>query len=246
MSVQEDLFCLTDFEGSLDFLLCLIQKEEIHIYDVSIQEIIQQFIHKLIDCKEKGLEKGAEFIGVAAYLVWLKSKMLLPHHENEQLESENSFEDPHFEIIHHLVDYCRFKEAAKELTLRHEKQQACYFRGIETPEWRKSLGIDHLSLEELTLLFKEMVQRTSQNKGHIQEENWKVSDKIQILRQLLEKDSPFPFLLLFSPQQSRLEMIVIFLAILELMKSGELAVGREQSSSNLLIFSSCLPKGRKE
>jgi segregation and condensation protein A len=234
MLLKHDHFALANFEGPLDFLLCLIQKEEIDIYDVPIQEIIRQFMDKLKDWEE-GLEKGAEFIGTAAYLVWLKSKTLLPSLE-QSFDSEEELEDPHFEIIHHLIDYCRFKQAAKELALRQEKQQACYFRGIEVPEWKKPLGIDHISLEELSQLFKEMMSRAAQLPPPIQEENWRVSDKIRVIRRWLQENLSFPLALLLSPQQSRLEMIVTFLAVLELMKIGELGVGRESSTGTVLIF----------
>lgn len=242
MILKDDHFTLANFEGPLDFLLCLLQKEEIEIYDVPIQELIQQFICQF-DQWEEGLERGAEFIGTAAYLVWLKSKTLLPRHEQEVTEEE-LIEDPRFEIIHHLIDYCRFKQAAKELTSRQEKQQACYFRGVDIPEWKKPLGIDHVSLEELSQLFKEMISKAAQMKPQIQEENWRVCDKIRIIRRLLQERSSFPFVELFSAQQSRPEMIVIFLAILELMKIGELAVGREQSSATLWIWDACNPLER--
>lgn len=235
MILKNDHFSLTNFEGSLDFLLCLIQREEIEIYDIPIQELIEQFLLQLNRDQEEGLEKGAEFIGTAAYLVWLKSKMLLPR--NEQTESEEeTIEDPHFEIIHHLIDYCRFKQAAKELTARQEKQQACYFRGIDIPETKKPLGIDHVSLEELSGLFKEMMSKAAQARPLIEEENWRVSDKIRILRRMLQTKSAFPLMEIFSTHQSRAEIIVLFLAVLELMKTGELAVGREQSSAIIQIY----------
>lgn len=234
MLLKHDHFALANFEGTLEFLICLIQREEIEIYEVSIQEIIQQFIQQL-NQQEEGLEKGAEFIGSAAYLVWLKSKTLLPRNEQDEVE-EDIVEDPHFEIIHHLIDYCRFKQAAKELASRQEKQQACYFRGIEAPEWKKPLGIDHVSLEELSQLFKEMILKAAQIKPQIQEESWRVCDKIGIIRRILQEHPHFLLLELFSSQQSRAEMIVIFLAVLELMKIGELAIGREHSSTSLWIF----------
>jgi len=236
MIVKNDSFALSNFEGTMEFLLCLIQKDEIEIYDVPIQELIQQFIQHLEDSEENDLERGADFIGIAAHLVWLKSKMLLPQNERSELVEEELAEDPHFEIIHHLIDYCRFKQAAKELASRHEKQQACYFRGIDAPEWKKPLGIDHVSLDELSILFKDMISKFTQITPQIQEENWRVSDKIRALRRLLQARCTFPFIELFSQMQTRPEMIVIFLAILELMKVGELAVGREQSSNTLLIY----------
>lgn len=238
MILKNDQFTLTNFEGPIDFLLCLIQKDEIEIYDVPIQELIQQFILHFNNGNEENenLDRGADFIGTAAYLVWLKSKMLLPRNEQNNLLEEELVEDPHFEIIHHLIDYCHFKQAAKELTSRQEKQQACYFRGIDPPEWKKPLGIDHVSLEELSGLFKDMIDKAAQITPLIQEENWRVSDKIRTLRRLIGARSSFPLIELFSTQQSRPEMIVIFLAILELMKVGELAVGREVASNALLIY----------
>jgi segregation and condensation protein A len=235
MILKHEHFSLANFEGSLDFLLCLIQKEEFDIYDVPIQELIKQFIHKLALWEQTELEKGAEFIGRAAYLVWLKSKTLLPCNE-QSLDPEETIEDPHFDIIHHLIDYCRFKQAAKELTLRQEKQQACYFRGIEMPEWKKPLGIEHISLEELSQLFKTLMRSAPQVAPPIQEENWRVSDKIRLIRRYVQESPSFPLITLLSSQQSRAEIIVIFLAILELMKMGEIAVGREHMTATLLLF----------
>lgn len=238
MLLKHEHFALANFEGSLDFLLCLIQKEEIDIYDVPIQDLMKQFICKLTEWESRQLERGAEFIGTAAYLVWLKSKMLLPR-EEQTTELEETIEDPHFEIIHHLIDYCRFKQAAKDLAVRQENQQSHYFRGVEAPEWKKPLGIDHLSLDELSILFKDMMSKAAEPKAQIEEENWRVSDKIQMLRRRLKEHATFAFMQFFTVHQSRLEMVVTFLAILELMKSGELGVGREQESSQLIIFAKC-------
>lgn len=235
MILKQDTFSLANFEGSLDFLLCLIQKDEIDIYDVPIQKLIEQFIQKLTEWENDQLDKGAEFIGTAAYLVWLKSKTLLPHDE-DPIGLEEFAEDPHFEIIHHLIDYCRFKQAAKELNHLQDKQQGYYYRGVDVPEWRKPLGIDHVSLEELSQLFKEMMSRAGDIPPQIEEESWRVSDKIQAIRRYLNEQPSFLLTTLISSHQSRLEIIVIFLAILELMKNGELIVGREQSTGALMVF----------
>lgn len=225
-----DTFSLGNFEGSLDFLLQLIQKEELQICDIPIQELIQQFLQKLSD-----LDKGAEFVGTAAYLVWLKSRALLPPKE-EELALPEQEEDPRFEIIHHLIDYCRFKQAAKELGVRQEQQQACYFRGTAgAPEWKKPLGINHISLEELASLFQDMLKRAPPPKGQIQEENWRVSDKILLIRRLLNEQSSLAFEPLFFACQARLEMVVTFLAVLELMKLGVAAVGKDPASARLMI-----------
>ncbi|WP_068470697.1 segregation and condensation protein A [Candidatus Protochlamydia phocaeensis] len=235
MIQKHDHFALNNFEGPLDFLLYLIQKDEMEICDIPIQELTQQFLQKLSEWQAHYLERGAEFVGTVAYLVWLKSKMLLPQ-QDVVSEGEELEEDPHFEIIHHLIDYCRFKQAAKELAVRQEQQQACYFRGASPVEWKKPMGIDHVSLAELASLFKDMMSRASQAKGFIQEENWRVSDKIRLIRQLLEQQEIWPFEALFTLERPRLEMIVTFLAVLELMKMGLIGVGKHLDSSQLVLF----------
>lgn len=236
---KNEIFSLNNFEGPLEFLLYLIQKDEINIYDVSLRELTQQFLSKLTQWQEKRVDLGAEFIASAAYLVWLKSKTLLPVYEETEEEpiSEELEEDPNFDVIHHLLDYCRFKDATKELLKRQEQQSSCFFRGaIDTPEWKKPLGIDHISLDELSVLFKDMMSRTAHIKPKIQEENWRVSDKIRFLRVLLKEKSYINIETLFLPEKSKLEWIVIFLAILELMKIGEAGVGRETMTESIVVF----------
>lgn len=233
LTQKTETFSLMNFEGPLEFLLNLIHQEEIDIYDVPIQELTKQFLSKLLEWQEQQVDRGAEFIGTAAYLVWLKSRTLLPKHE-ESLPEWNEEEDPHFEIIHHLLDYCRFKQAAKDLSLRQEKQSNCFFRGVSPLEEKKPLGIQHLSLEELTSLFKEMMNRTAAPKLQILEENWKVADKIKLIREMLHSCQPLIFDQLFM-HKSRLECIVTFLAILELMKIGDIKVGQD-SEQTILIF----------
>lgn len=235
MILRHDYFTLPYFQGSLDFLLCLVQKEEFDIYDIPIQELMQQFIARYETEEEREIDKGAEFIGHASYLLWLKSLKLLPRDQaKRELEGEER-EDPPFEMIHHLIDYCRFKEAARELAARQEQQQAYYFRGVEAPEWKKPLGIHHLSLEELARLFKQMIAQAVVPTV-ITEEEWLVGDKIHLIREGLKEEGSFSFLSLFSFQQTRAEMIVIFLAILELIKMGEIGVGVEQGTETLKIF----------
>lgn len=230
-----DHFALKNFEGPLEFLLSLIHKEEINIYDVSIQTLTRQFLEKIHSWEAESLDKGAEFVGKAAYLVWLKSKTLLPVQEEEKNEAIPE-EDPHFEIIHHLLDYCRFKQAAKQMAVLEEKQQGHYYRGLGSNKWKKPLGLDEISLEELSAIFSEIMQRTKHKVGRIEEEDWKMSDKIKIIRRSLEMH---PFLLfesLFSTASSRLELVVIFLAVLELMKLGNASVGRDPASQQLMIY----------
>src|SRR5262245_41172526 len=130
-TLDSSTFTLDNFEGPLDFLVHLIQKDEIDIIDISLCKIIEQFCHQYkTEILKSSLDSGAEFIGNIASLIWFKSKSLLPI--PEQLENAEDLEpDPRFDMIHQLLDYCRFKQAAQELTQMEQQQCAFYFRGMD-------------------------------------------------------------------------------------------------------------------
>lgn len=223
MSVNAETFALENFEGPLDLLWHLITRQEIDIYEIPIIEITHQYLSRQKESADN-LDRGAEFIALAASFIWFKSKALLPKHEQLQEQELEEELDPHFDIIHHLVDYCRFKQAAKDLSAIEEQQGAYYLRGIEDQEVKKNLGIHHLSLDDLATLFQQILAKAVPQKGTIHEEEWKVSDKIQYLREWLAGQQKIDFTMAFNPMMSRMELIVTFLALLEMMKSGEAKV----------------------
>lgn len=232
---ETETFALENFEGPLDFLHHLIQKNEIDIYDIPLQKIMEQYLIRMNEPDSYDVDSGAEFIGTAASLLWLKSKMLLPKHE-QQASGEEEEIDPRFEIIHQLIDYCRFKQAAKELAEREQQQSSHFFRGSTGPfEAKKNLGIEHLTLQDLAVLFNDVLSRSSSQTGLIYEEAWKVSDKISAIRLLLKEIGHIPFGLLFSRERSRDELIVTFLGILELMKLGEVSVVKQLKDGQVMI-----------
>lgn len=216
-------FVLDNFEGPIDYLLHLVQQEEIPIHDVILSQLTSQFLAKS-EGQTLEIDSGAEFIGTAAFLVWLKSKTLLPQHE-QVVAGEEEIGDPRFAIIHQLLDYCRFKDAAKSLEEREVHQSAYYPRGLESAEAKKNLGIEHLTLQDLASMFQQILSKAGA-KGSIQEEEWKVSDKINAIVNRLENCLQIPFEQLFSENLSKLELIVTFLALLELMKRGSVRVVR--------------------
>lgn len=230
-----ETFTLHNFEGPINFLLHLIQKNEIDIYDVDLQEIMGQFLSKLTESDHPDVESGAEFIGTASLLIWLKSRMLLPRHEQPlNLEEEN---DPRFEIIHQLMEYCRFKDAAKDLSEREQKQNAYFGRGLDDGyQAKRHLGIEHLTLEDLAGLFQQILAKSQSHTGLIHEEEWLVSDKIRHIRQLLKQSQQIGFEELFSFERSREELIVTFLAVLELMKLGELRIIKESNKVMIIGY----------
>ncbi len=224
-------FSLDNFEGPLDFLLHLVQKNEIDIYEIPLKQITDQFLARLTsEISPATVDQGAEFIQLAATLLLLKSRMLLPKHELQEQPLEDLDTDPRFEIIHHLVEYCRFKDVAKILAEREEHQGGFYSRGFdERGDPQKFLGIEHLSLNDLAELFQQILSKAKSHFEVIYEEQWLISDKLQLIRQLLKEFKSVAFAQLFSLELSRAELIVTFLAVLELMKSGELYVIKENN-----------------
>lgn len=222
--IDDFIFSLDLFQGPLDYLLYLIQKEEIDISDVTLQSITSQLIANM---EKLDVDSEAEFIGTTATLMLLKSRKLLP--KSDEQSSEEDLLDPRFEIIHQLVEYCRIKEIAKNLS-ELEAEHAGYFeKGIqEAIVPKKSLGIEHLTVEELRILFNNALEKSKVNKQIITEDFWKVSDKIAYIRtELMQGQKRIELSFLFSSTKSREELIVTFLALLELMKMGEAKVIRE-------------------
>jgi segregation and condensation protein A len=212
------------FEGPFDFLIHLIQKSEIDATAICLHKIIEQYLQQ----QESSLDSGAEFIGTAASLLWLKSKSLLPQIEQSQIAEDPTL-DANFDMVNQLVDYCRFKQAAKELSHLEHQQSAFYSRGYDQAvDPKKNLGIEHISLHDLASLFQQVLSRIKEVQGDVRDEDWKVSDKISFLREILKQQNPLLFNALFMEEMSRIELIVLFLAILELMKSGEIRVVRDQ------------------
>jgi segregation and condensation protein A len=220
---NSDIYVLEHFEGKLNFLYQLVQKSEIEITDIPLKKLIDQFLDKYAENHPDFIEEGAEFIGTTSSLIWWKSKRLLP--ANEQLENEDELaSELDWDIIPQLIDYCRFKQMAKELSQLEHQQSQHYFRGSDSiPAAKKNLGVEHLSLEDLATVFKQIVAKANRQIGHIADEAWKVSDKIAYIRLCLQQRVSFKFEDLFSNSMSRVEMVVTFLALLELMKMGELS-----------------------
>jgi segregation and condensation protein A len=233
-SVNLQSFSIENFEGPLDLLWKLIQQNEVDIYEVSLHHITKQYVEKAHQLAQCDLDHGSEFIASTAALLWLKSKTLLPKSEQQELLPEDEY-DPRFEVIHQLIDYCRFRQAAKELTEREQLQNSFFVRGVEEIESRKNLGIAHLSLDDLALMFRNVLSKAQTHKGTIYEEEWRIGDKITMIRSLLSTHIPIFFNELFTLGKSREELIVTFLALLELMKTGEICVTKDTTTQVISI-----------
>lgn len=232
-------FSLDNFEGPLELLLHLVLKSEINIFEVSIREITEQFLKLCEQWQEESLESGADALSTAATLLYVKSKTLLPKREQKDEEEEDPDDwDPRFNMIHQLLDYCRFKEAAKELAKKADEQTGYYYReGHEyTGPFGKPLGTNHLTVIDLAEVFKESLIAAENRFGDaIEEEVFRVADIMKAIRHKIKEFSDISLDSLFHPKKSKSELLVTFLATLELMKLGEIALIRDEDQSLKLI-----------
>jgi segregation and condensation protein A len=235
------------FEGPLDLLLHLIKKSEIDIYDIPITVITQQYLQYLEMMKSLNLDVAGEFLLMAATLLHIKSKMLLPPGEEEQGEEEKEEEDPRAELVRRLLEYQRFKEAALDLSkgsLLDREVFARKFFAENFLEESEEVLSGEVTLFELLEAMKKVLQEISpEDFQEISLDHMTIKEKIhKIMEQLWERDS-LTFGELFTPATQRGEIIVTFLALLELLRLRMIKVFQMESFGTIRIFA---PIGREE
>ena len=211
---------LDSFTGPLDLLLHLIRKQEINIYDIPVAHITQQYLEYLTLLKELNLSFAGEFLVMAATLVQIKSRMLLPKEELPDGEDQD-LEDPREELVRQLVEYEQFKDAATGLFHREREWREVYSRDpvLEELEREEETPIEDLSLFDLLGALQEVLDRTtSQSFIDVTLDNLTVQDRINSILERLESESTLTFQDLFDNASSRAFVIVTFLAILELVR----------------------------
>jgi segregation and condensation protein A len=220
---QEYKVKLEVFEGPLDLLLYLIKKDEVDIYDISIERITGQYLEFMEAFKTLDLEVAGEFVVMAANLIYLKSRSLLPAHVQPP-EEEAEEDDPRWDLIRHLVEYKKFKDAAAQLGEREALQNSLYQRLPDAAEALPERPLGEVSVFDLINAFNKVLKRITQQEDlrEIFEENFTVSDKIDLIMKLTATDVPLKFTELFASAASRTEIVVTFLALLELIRLKQL------------------------
>lgn len=207
------------FEGPLDLLLYLIKQDEIDIYDISLERITSQYLEYLQAFKELNIELAGEFVVMAANLIYLKSRSLLP--VDQQPPEENADEDdPRWELIRQLIEYKKFKEAAAELHLRQLEQERVFARDAGSSAGPEPLRLGEVGIFQLINAFQTVIKRIEarQDVQEILGERFSVSEKIDAILQRVATGTPLRFSDLFGAVVSRLEVVVTFLALLELIR----------------------------
>ena len=236
------------FEGPLDLLLHLIEKNKIDIYDIPIVEITNQYMDYIHQMEREDLNVMSEFLVMAATLLDIKCKMLLPKEVTEDGEEE----DPRQELVEQLLQYKMYKYMSYELKDRQLDGERYLYRGPDIPDevadYVEPVNLDEL-LGDLTLgklhsIFKEVMKRQTDKIdpvrskfGKIEKEEVSLSDKMLYVEDFCKTHRNFSFRNLLEAQASKVEVIVTFLAILELMKVGKIFISQEHTFDDIKIES---------
>ena len=239
---------LEAFEGPLDLLLHLIEKNKIDIYDIPIVEITEQYMEYIRQMQEENLNIMSEFMVMAATLLDIKCKMLLPKEVTEEGEEK----DPREELVQQLLEYKMFKYMSYELRDRMADASRCVSRAESMPkevldyqppvDIRELIG--DLTLAKLQNIFNSIIKR-QENKvdpirskfGKIEKEEVSLEDKMSDLELYAGTHHYFSFRGLLERQSGKIQVIVTFLAILELMKTGVITIEQEHLFDDIQITS---------
>ena len=232
------------FEGPLDLLLYLIKKEEVDIYEVNLTRLATQFIEYIETMRLLDLEIAGEFLVMAATLMYIKSRELLPVDQQVQTEGDDEGEDPRWELIRQLVEYKKFKDAAAQLSSLEERQEAVFPRLPVKLEFESEEPAKHeASVFDLINAVNVVLQRFNlrPDQRDIFEDKWSVSEKIENLMRILGERHRVRFSELFAGVTSRSEVVVTFLALLELIRLKQLTAMQSEAFGEIEIRQSLVP-----
>ena len=235
---------LQEFEGPLDLLLHLIDKNKISIFDIPITEITNQYLEYIRSMKEQDMNVASEFMVMAAELLDIKCRMLLPKDPEKEEE-----EDPREELVRRLLEYKTYKYMSYELRDRMEEENSI-FREPSIPgevlAWRPKAEPEELlgntTLDALHAIFRDVLRREKEKIDPVRSEfrevradEVNIGDKVRELAGYAKTHRKFSFRTLIRKQKNRVQTIVMFLAVLEFMKAGYIRVSQEKLFDDIEI-----------
>ena len=220
------------FEGPLDLLLYLIKKDEVDIYDISIDRITKQYLAYVDTFKVLNITLASEFIVMAANLIYLKSRTLLPKHQQPP-EEETDDDDPRWDLIRQLIEYKKFKDAAGFLSTREQQMQDFFPHNpedLEDEQTEEGRPMADIGIFDLIHAFQSVLKRFEDENqlNEIVDDRYTVSDKIDHLLHTIAPGGTIRFSALFEDASTKGEVIVTFLALLELMKLNYFRVQQDE------------------
>lgn len=226
------------FEGPLDLLLYLVRKQEVDIYEVNLTRLATQFLEYVDLMREFDLDVAGEFLVMAATLMYIKSRELLPVDQQVRPEDEDEEgDDPRWELIRKLVEYKKFKDAAAQLQTLEAQQEGRFARQPPKLECERPRPPTEASLFDLVAAVSAILKRF-QERGEARdvfEDRWTVSEKIETIRQWVRERPVFRFSELFGEATSRSEVVVTFLALLELIRLRQLVALQPQPFAEIEV-----------
>ena len=224
------------FEGPMDLLLHLIRKHELDIYDIPIALITQQYLAYIEAMKQLNIEVAGEFLVMAAELMHIKSRMLLPKPELEEEEEEGP--DPREELVRRLLEYQKFKEAAEQLRERDLLGRDVFARGATEHDWIETPGetFAPVSLFHLIEAFQKMLDKAAPEEVSVLVDRISVRERIIRLMDKLKGMESILFEELFEGSFTRRDIIITFLAILEMVRLSVLKVHQLDESGAIRLF----------
>ena len=231
------------FEGPLDLLLYLIRKDELEITDIPIARIADEYAEYLRTMEMLDLNLAGEFLVMAATLSYIKSRMLLPPEvrADEAADEGEEGKDPRWDLVRQLLDYKKFKDAASALLERERRQQNMFAPAGEPlmPESalaKEGRSLGDIGLFDLLKAFQEVLARAPVEPiGEIEPVKWRVSDKIDEILVRTERAGRVGFSTLFSPESPRGEIIVTFLALLELLRLRQVVASQDAAFGEIVV-----------
>ena len=229
------LFKLPAFEGPLDLLLHLIKENKIDIYDIPIVDITKQYVDYLELMTDLNLEIAGEFLVMAATLIYIKSKMLLPP---EEKQTEEPAEDPRTELVQRLLEYQAFREASSRLRERED-----IWKNIFKRNFTQAVDFDEpdllpfeASVFDLVSAFKNLLSKAPEQILEITRETLTVADRISFIMETVEGKDGIKFKDLFEQTFTKINFIVTFLALLELIRLGLIKTFQDTSFGSIWII----------
>ena len=210
------LVFLEAFEGPLDLLLYLIKRQNIDILNIPIAAITKQYMEYIALMEQLELELAAEYLVMASMLAEIKSRMLLPRPAGDDDE-----EDPRAELIRRLQEYEQFKKAAEDIDTLPREERDIFFTQAELPEFKAEIPLPEVSIGDLLMAFRDVVNRAEQFASHhIEREPLSVRERMSIVLSKLKSDDYTEFKDFFNVEEGRMGVVVSLLAILELVKES--------------------------
>jgi len=224
---------LGEFEGPLDLLLYLIRQDQVNIYDIPIARITDEYLRYLTLMKELDLTVAGDFLVMAAQLIELKSRMLLPR---DPLAVEEELEDPRAELVNRLLEHEKFKAAAQMLWSRATVEQAVFKRAeIETDTNNPEVAVGLFDL--LTVFQKILARHKEEVLMEIEREEVTMAEMIDRLRNMMRSAGEVNLMKFFERAQSRRELVVAFLSVLELVRLSEISLVQHETFGEILARS---------